>query len=160
MQTIPPKYLWVWIATVHICLELEMFPNIPAMCDIIPLTWANRNCPSCKQDVKRALRRLKTTFSKPSGGGSWGFGSKTWIGIKSLCKTPAEERKAPTPTAAGTVYRPGMGCRIKAKECVQATKNVSSIPRWCFALDWRLCAHQSCSITQLGRGENVTKSLF
>lgn len=79
IQTIPSKYLWRWTAIDHICPELEMFPNIPATCDIIPLTWANLNNPSCKQDVKRAMRRLRTTFSKPAGGGSWGSGSRTWI---------------------------------------------------------------------------------
>lgn len=79
IQTIPSKYLWRWTAIDHICPELEMFPNIPAMCDIIPLTWANLNYPSCKQDVKRAMRRLRTTFSKPAGGGSWGYGSRSWI---------------------------------------------------------------------------------
>lgn len=145
IQTIPSKYLWRWTAMVHICPELEMFPNIPAMYDIILLTWANPNYPSCKQDVKRAMRRLRTTFPKPSGGGSWGSGSRTWIytetsHIQKFCR-----RKVPTSNAAGMVHRPGMGCRTEVQGCVRAPKNVSSIPLWCFEPGWRLGAHQSCS---------------
>lgn len=92
VQTLPSKYLWIRIAILDVCLELEMLQEIPAMCYIIPLTCASLTYPICKQDVKRGMRRLRTIFSKTI----WGLEVKPLAPgaeFVLLCCTPKNSTK-------------------------------------------------------------------
>lgn len=90
--TLPSKYLWIRIAILDVCLELEMLQEIPAMCYIIPLTCASLTYPICKQDAKRGMRRLRMIFSKTI----WGLEVKPLAPgaeFMLLCCTPKNSTK-------------------------------------------------------------------